>query len=258
MTATTPPRRISLFLNLVAADLRNVARDGLIATIIVAPLAVALIFRVFVPSPEQLDLLLMPYLGDGLASELARAGPMLLMSLLMAIAPGLVGAVYGLLLVDERDQRTLQVLRVMPMPFAHYMAARMITPLALSVAMTIAAYPIAGLAPLPIVVVVMLALVGATSAPMVALAIAAFARDKVTALAIMRVVNSMLALPVLAYFATPPMLYLAWFSPAYWQLKALWLAADAAPLVVTLGIALGLNLILIVLLYTRFGRHSGA
>ncbi|OQW60448.1 MAG: hypothetical protein A4S17_00725 [Proteobacteria bacterium HN_bin10] len=258
MTATMRPRRSALFLSLVATDLRNVVRDGLMATIIIAPLAVALIFRAFVPGSDQLAATLAPYLGNLLASDLALAAPMLLMSLLMAIAPGLVGAVYGLLLVDERDQRTLQVLRVMPMPFAHYMATRMITPLGLSVAMTIAAYPIADLAPLPIGAVVMLAVVGATSAPMVSLAMAAFARDKVAALAIMRVVSSVLALPVLAYFATPPILYLAWFSPAYWQMKALWLAADAAPFALTLGMALVLNLILALLLYARFEQRSGA
>lgn len=258
MTGAMPPRRVALLLNLVGADLRNVARDGLMATIIVAPLAVALIFRAFVPGPEQLAASLAPSLGNVLASDLAGAAPILLMSLLMAIAPGLVGAVYGLLLVDERDQRTLQVLRVMPMPFAHYMAARMVTPLALSVTMTIAAYPIAGLAPLPFGTVVMLAVVGAASAPMVALAMAAFARDKVAALAIMRVVNSVLALPVLAYFATPPALFLAWFSPAYWQMKALWLAADAAPFAVALGVALAFNLILTVLFYARLERRGGA
>ncbi len=183
---------------------------------------------------------------------------MLLMSLLTAIAPGLVGAVYGLLLVGERDERTLTALRVMPVSFARYIATRMFTPLALSVMMTIIAYPVAGLAPLPIATVALLAVVNATSAPVVALAMAAFARNKMAALAVMRVANSILALPVLAYFATPPMLYLAWFSPAYWQMKSLWLAADSLPFFGSLCAALSMNVALGLLLYRLFERRGEA
>lgn len=258
MDAAKSPRRAGFFMTLVAADLRNVARDGLMATIIVAPVAVALIFRLFVPETEALTLLLAPHLGAASAAELAGAAPVLLMSLLMAVAPGLVGAVFGLLLVDERDQRTLMALRVMPVSFARYVAARLATPLALSTVMTLAAYPIAGLAPLPFATILMLALVSATSAPMVALGMAALARDKVMALAVMRVINSVLALPVLAYFAMPPMLHLAWLSPAYWQMKALWLAGDATPFAAELGVALAMNIVLTWLLYTLFHRSSEA
>lgn len=224
-----PHRPAGLIIALIVADLRKVSRDGLMAGIIVAPLAVALAFRAFVPDAGSLEASLVSYLGHDLGAEVARATPLLLMSLLTAIAPGLVGAVYGLLLVGERDERTLMALRVMPVSFARYIAARMFTPLALSVVMTIIAYPVAGLAPLPIATVALLAVVSATSAPVVALAMAAIARNKMAALAVMRVANSILALPVLAYFATGPMLWLAWLSPAYWQMNALWLAANGLP-----------------------------
>ena len=59
---------------------------------------------------------------------------------------------------------------------------------------------------------------------------------------------TVLALPVLAYFAVPPMLYLAWLSPAYWQMKALWLAADSLPFLGTLAVSAVMNVLLLVLL----------
>lgn len=250
--------RSGLIVALIAADLRRVTRDPLMAGIILAPLAVAVIFRFTIPSVDNLEAGLAAYLGPTSGAEVARAAPLLLMSLLTAIAPGLVGAVYGLLLVAERDERTLMALRVMPVSFARYIAARLFTPLALSVSMTIVAYPLAGLAPLPIMTVALLAVSNAISAPVVALAMAAFARDKVAALAVMRVANSILALPVLAYFAVPPMLYLAWVSPAYWQMKALWLAADASPFVASAGVGLMMNVLLALLLYGRFQRQGEA
>ncbi|WP_366145262.1 hypothetical protein [Brevundimonas sp.] len=226
------------------------------AGIIAAPLAVALIFRFAVPDAETLQATLAAYLGEDLGASLARAAPLLLMSLLTAIAPGMVGAVYGLLLVGERDERTMMALRVMPVSFARYLAARLFTPLAFSVGVTIVAYPVAGLAPLPVTTVALIAIVNAISAPVVALAMAAIARNKMAALAVMRVANSVLALPVLAYFAVPPMLYLAWLSPAYWQMKSLWLAADAVPFLGTLAVAAAMNILLLLLFYALFERQG--
>lgn len=258
MTALHPERRPGLVKTLIAVDLRKVTRDPLMAGIIAAPLLVAVIFRFAVPDPETLQATLTAYLGPDLGAQVSRAAPMLLMSLLTAIAPGLVGAVYGLLLVGERDERTLMALRVMPVSFARYVAARLSTPLSLSVGVTIVAYPVAGLAPLPIATVALIAVVNAISAPVVALAMATFAKDKIAALAVMRVANSVLALPVLAYFVAPPIVYLAWLSPAYWQMKALWLAADALPFLATLGVAALMNVMLLLLLYSRFEQQGEA
>lgn len=257
MTSHTVRRR-GLVETLIAADLRKVTRDPLMMGIIAAPMAVALIFRFTVPDAATLEATLAAYLGQDLGKDVARAAPLLLMSLLTAISPGLVGAVYGLLLVGERDERTLMALRVMPVSFARYVAARLFTPLAFSVGVTIIAYPVAGLAPLPIATVALIAVVNAISAPVVALAMATFAKDKMAALAVMRVANSILALPVLAYFAVPPMLYLAWLSPAYWQMKALWLAADAFPFLGALGMAAAMNVLLLLLFYSRFERQGEA
>ncbi|MDI6623526.1 MAG: hypothetical protein QME55_02255 [Brevundimonas sp.] len=256
MTTASPSRPRGLIATLVAADLRRVTRDPLMAGIIAAPLAVALIFRFAVPDAETLQATLAAYLGEDLGASLARAAPLLLMSLLTAIAPGMVGAVYGLLLVGERDERTMMALRVMPVSFARYLAARLFTPLAFSVGVTIVAYPVAGLAPLPVTTVALIAIVNAISAPVVALAMAAIARNKMAALAVMRVANSVLALPVLAYFAVPPMLYLAWLSPAYWQMKSLWLAADAVPFLGTLAVAAAMNILLLLLFYALFERQG--
>ena len=104
-----------------------------------------------------------------------------LMAIFVTMAPGLVGSVYGLLMVDERDARTLAVHRVMPIRFSHYFAARLAAPAGLAIAFTIAAYPLAGFAPLPVLDVALIAAAGAAIAPMTALAIVAFAPNKIAA-----------------------------------------------------------------------------
>lgn len=248
----------NLLVALIVTDFHNIARDALLAVIIVAPILVALIFRAFVPDVDQLQDALEAYLTPATAERLAVAAPLLFMSSLMAIAPGLVGAVYGLLLVDERDDRTLTVLRVMPTPFSRYLLARLVLPSALATLMSIVAYPLAGLAPLPMSVVIALAITGATSVPVVTLAMVAFSPNKVAALAVMRVANTVLALPLLAYFATPPMLYLAWPVPSFWQMKALWLAADGAPFVGALALSVAINAALCWLFYRFFMQRAEA
>jgi hypothetical protein len=172
------------------------------------------------------------------------------------MSPGLIGAVYGLLLVDERDQRTLAVLRVMPIAFAHYLLARLATPCILSILVTIAAYPLAGLAPLPAETVVAIGLVGATTVPVVVLSIVTFASTKVGALVVMRLVNGALALPFLAYFASPLQGVLAWPVPSFWQMKALWLASDGEPYLWVLALTPVINIPLAVWLYSRFARRN--
>ncbi len=263
-----PARRSSAFpvarltLSLMLADLRNVSRDALLAFLILSPLLIALIFRFVIPDTASLLLTVRSQLSADLAPHrqeletLVSAMEPLLMSILASMSPGLVGAVYGLLLVDERDERTLAVLRVMPLPFARYLAARMATPCLLSLLMTIAAYPVAGFAPLPLGTVAAIALVGATTVPVVTLTIVTFASNKLVALAIMRVVNAALALPILAYFATPLQELLAWPVPSFWQMKALWLAVDGRPFFFELLLTPVLNVALTLWLYRRFVRRS--
>ncbi|MBC7767657.1 MAG: hypothetical protein H7124_02615 [Phycisphaerales bacterium] len=242
-----------LVFSLMQADLRNVTRDGLLALLILAPLLIALLFRFAIPDDATLAEMVRSY--PQLAFLVSARGPVL-MSIIISMSPGLIGAVYGLLLVDERDERTLASLRVMPLSFAHYLTARMATPCVLSILMTIAAYPVAGLAPLPLTTVALIAVVGATTVPVSTLAIVAFAPNKVAALAIMRVVNALLALPILAYFATPAQEMLAWPVPSFWQMKALWLAVDDRPFFWALMLMPALNVPLTLWLYQRFAQRS--
>lgn len=246
-----PPLR--LMTALLLADARNVTRDPLLAFLIGSPLLIALIFRFAIPNDEALALIVQSY--PQLETLVNARGPVL-MSIVVSMSTGLIGAVYGLLLVDERDERTLTVLRVMPVSFAHYLFARLAAPCLMSILVTIAAYPVAGLAPLPLATVAIIALAGATTVPVVALTIATFAANKVAALAIMRVVNAFLALPILAYFASPMQEMLAWPVPSFWQMKALWLAAEGQPYALALVLTPLLNAPLTVWLYRRFRRRS--
>lgn len=251
--STSFPLRLTF--SLLLADARNVTRDNLLAFLIGSPLLIALIFRFAMPDTAALAQVVDTY--PQLESLVDARGPVL-MSIVISMSAGLIGAVYGLLLVDERDERTLTALRVMPVSFAHYLFARLATPCLMSILVIVAAYPVAGLAPLPLPTVAIIAMAGATTVPVVTLTIAAFAPNKVAALAIMRVANAFLALPILAYFASPLQEILAWPVPSFWQMKALWLATEGQPYQLALLLTPALNVPLTLWLYQRFARRSEA
>lgn len=257
----TSGRRWGVFAALALSDARNIARDGLLGFLILLPLGVALIFRFLIPSEAQLERMVESNLPGDLAayqslfSVIAAGLDEVLMAIFVGMSPGLIGAVYGLMLVDERDQRTLAVLRVMPINFARYLAARLVTPCGLSLAVTIAAYPLCGRLPLPALDIVAIAVAGTSTVPTAVLAIVTFASNKVGALAMMRVVNGALALPFLAYFASPVQGLLAWPVPSFWQMKALWLASQGQAYVWPLACTLALNMVFSAWLFRRFNRR---
>jgi fluoroquinolone transport system permease protein len=235
----------------LAADVRGIRTDSLLLAVIAMPFIIVLFYRFVLIGPDEL----VQVVATGLPAALephralverfaAEFGPVM-MSLFIGMTPATVGSVYGLLLVDERDERTLAAVRVMPVPFLRYIAMRLAAPFSLSVVTTIAAYPLAGLAPLPLTTVAVIALSAGLAAPTVALIIVTYAPNKLAALVLMRVSAAALSLPVVALVAISGWDRLAWPVPSYWPMRALQLAADGRnpALALVLGPALNVPLL---------------
>ena len=140
-------------------------------------------------------------------------------------APGMVGMVIGFLLLDERDARTLMALRVTPLSMQQYLAYRIALPLLLGTAATIIGYPLTGMTPLGFPSLLAIALVAGLSAPTLALVLGVAAPNKVAGFAVVKVMNAVNLLPVVAYFVPRPLQFLAGILPTYWPMRALWSAA---------------------------------
>ena len=198
-------------------DLKNVRRDDLLAWIALLPLALALVVRLAtVPLTELLR--------RELGFDLAPYYP-LLMSFVAVMAPSMAGMVIGFLLLDERDDQVLTALMVTPTPLAGYLTYRILLPLALGWLITLVVYPLAGLAELKWIDLFAVAGLAACNGPVTALFLAAFAENKLTGFALVKILNSINMVPVLAYFAPGAWQLLAGVVPAFWPMKMLWLAA---------------------------------
>jgi fluoroquinolone transport system permease protein len=178
-------------------DLKNIQRDSLLAWILVLPIILAFGFRIAV-APLTL------WVQERSAIDLTPYYP-LLVSTFILLAPGMAGLVTGFLLLDERDDGTLTALLVTPIPLN--------------------GYPLIGLVPIAPIDLVIVALLGASSGPLVALFLAAFAENKVAGLTMVKMLNGITLLPLVAYFVQSNLQLLAGVIPTYWPLKIFWLAA---------------------------------
>ncbi|NJO35131.1 MAG: hypothetical protein HC869_20510 [Rhodospirillales bacterium] len=110
--------------------------------------------------------------------------------------------------------------------------------------------PFAEMAPPPLPTVILIALSGVTTVPVVVLAIAVFASSKAAALAVMRVMSGLLALPCLAYFGTPAQELLAWPIPS------VWLAADGQVFAWALLLTIAINIPSAIWLHSRLASRN--
>lgn len=201
----------------VSVDLRNVRRDDMLVWVAGAPLLLALAFRFGLP---PLSRLLDRELGFDLAPYHG-----LLMSFFVLMAPTMVGWVIGFLLLDERDEGSLTALLVTPMPLSGYLLYRTALPLLAGFVVTVAGYPIAGLAPLPFRDLVAISLVASLNGPANSLFLAAFAQNKISGLALVKVLNTLAMIPIAAFFVSSPWQAAAGIMPTYWPMKMTWRAA---------------------------------
>jgi fluoroquinolone transport system permease protein len=219
---------------LIGADSRLLWRDPLLAWMLLVPVGLGLLLRVLLPAGRE------ALLAAG-GVDMAAYYPLILGGYVMT-APGIVGMIVGFLLLDERDARTLAALRVTPLSPRRYLAYRISVPLTAGIATTVACYPLVGVVALPFGTIVAIALVAGLWAPLLALILAAAAPNKVAGFAVMKVLNSINLLPVVAYFLPVPLQYAFGVLPPYWPMRALWSASagDAYAGYLVVGAASGI------------------
>lgn len=231
---------------LAAADSRLLLRDPLLGWVILLPLGLALLLRVLIPA-----------IGMALGRNGFDLEPFypLIMSGYLMTAPGIVGMVVGFLLLDERDGRTLSALRVTPLSMRAYLAYRATGPLIAGTLATLIGYPLVGLIPVPVTVLVPIAAVAALSAPALALILPIAAPNKVAGFAVVKVMNVVSLLPIVAYFLPEPTQFIAGLLPTFWPMRALWAAASGQPYFPFVAMGVVVSTIVIAVTAAMFERR---
>lgn len=240
-------QRLAFFRGLGSNDVRQVQRDSFLRWMIVYPLILAVVLRFALPAltnalAEQFDLSAYYFLVAGY---------------LCLMAPTLIGTVVGFLLLDERDENTLQAQLVTPMPLPTYIGYRVAAPALLSIVQTILIIPLVGVIAVPPLQLLLVALAAGIFAPSVALFYAAFSANKVHGFAMMKIIGVLGLLPVLLYFVPMPWQDLVGIIfPPFWVVKAFWIAVAGVAGTFWLYLLLGvvLETVLLLWLARRFQR----
>lgn len=204
-----------------------------------------------------------PWLTDTLLAQtgfdLTPYYPVIAGWLTVVIGPQIAGVLFGFLLLEEKDEHTLEALRVTPLPLRTFLSYRIIVATILGAVMAVAVLLIVDLVALPVWQLIAIASVAGLFAPLAMLFFAIAADNKVEGFALMKITGVLGLLPIAAWFIPEPWQYLAGVFPPYWATKALWTAAAGEqtwPIYLAIGAVTSLAAIW--LLLRRFDQAVGA
>ena len=232
---------------LSGAEWRSIRRDSMLRGMLILVVLLALLTR-----------WLVPWISARFALDLVPHYPLIMSALVVFLAPVLVGYIVGMLLLDERDEGTLQAISVTPLPMSQYLAWKLSLPVVATTILTVLMFPIVRLMSFHWSYL-MAIIVGAMWAPLLALMMSCFARNKLQGFVLMRISNVLLVAPMAGWFF-PDFEPLCVVFPAYWPMKSLWLAAEGNSNLLCFAIGFVFHLALIAWLYRRFQvvlRRSG-
>ena len=199
-------------------DLRLVVRDGWLLILTIALPLFGLLMR-----------WLVPYVGR-LVAEWVDLNPyygLIVASFLVSNQPIFLGAVVGILFIEEREEGTLLALQTSPLSLRSFLGYRAVAAMGLSVALTVVGVRLAGLVSVSQLELVGAAALASLAVPLVALAYAVFIKNKLQALIALRPMQLWAGLPVLLYFAPTPWQWVGSVpGPLYYPMRLFWSATD--------------------------------
>ncbi len=199
-------------------DLRLIWRDGfLLLMILVLPLT-CLAFR-----------WLLPYLTGVVAPwvELEPYYGLILAGFLVGQQPIMLGALVGILFIEERDEGTLLALQASPLSLRNFLGYRLLAAMGLSVGLTSIGVPLAGLVSVSFLELLAAAALASLAVPVVALAYAIYLKNKLQAVTAIKLVQNWAILPALLYFVPTPWQWIGSVpGPLYYPMRLFWSAAD--------------------------------
>jgi len=230
-----------LFIN----DMRNIVRDRLLLySAFLIPLIIILFTR-----------LVIPWISENIA-PVEQYYPLLFMLIVITI-PLMFGFVIGFLIMDERDENLLIVLRVMPISRNTYLLYRMLFLTLLSVIYIMLFPLLTGLIEIGLLEYLPIALLLALLTPILGLIANVVATNKVQAFAVFKMLGGVFYIPLFAFFINNDLKYLLGIIPNFWTFMAL----DAVLKTgyqdyIFLGIGFCMHFIFLVVLFYLFNKKN--
>jgi fluoroquinolone transport system permease protein len=223
-------------------DSKYIRRDDINIMLVVAPFLLAVAVRWLLP-------FLLEGIGELINFDLLPYFPPIMGYIIMILMPLFSGMITGLILLDQKDDRTIIGLQVSPVPMSSYLSYRLAAPMLLSLITTLLVYPISGLQPIGFFSLLANAILSMPLAPLFALVFAIFAENKIQGLVLMKIGGGILFLPIAGYFLSGVWKFITAIIPTFWAGQFYWYALEKNSLQwLIMGTGLLIQIILIILL----------
>jgi fluoroquinolone transport system permease protein len=198
----------------------------------------------------------LPWLADAVAANPEMAVhvpdyyPLIIGYMVIYLGNLIGGMVIGFVVLDERDNNTIKAMLVTPLPLSAYMLYRVIGPAVVSFAIIMIELLIINVALVPVGQLAVLAAGASLTAPLIMLFFATFAQNKVQGFALNKIVGIAGLTILAAWFVQEPLQYLLGLFPAYWFVKAYWVAHAGGsdwPLLLLIGVVYTVTLLFLML-----------
>lgn len=248
MSKSTNTSKIATF---VTNDLKNIRREHMLIYIMLVPFIMIAFLHFFLPP-------LTIWAIESFGLSLADYYPLILSFFVVIEMPFIFGVLYGLLLLDEKDENIFNVLLVTPVSLDYYLRYRFSVIILSSILFVSVGLPLTGfLSPMSIPAILSVGLVGGMGGVLLTLIMIGFANNKLEGLAIMKAFGIMTLAPMGGYFIDSNWHFLLGVFPFYWPAKAFWLFSQGLSGWIYILIGVVYISILFFLLYRRFKSRIG-
>lgn len=222
--STRAPGLLAAIGTLARNDVRLIGRDSFLPSLGLFSIGMAVLLRFGLPWLRDL-FAANPGLGIG-AEEVF---PLLIGYMVIFEGAILGGMMIAFLLLDERDDHTMDALLVTPVPTSYYLGYRLLVAIVIAFALVLADMYIVDQAMIPLwqllPVVAVASLMGGVSE----LFLVAYAANKVEGFAQLKIIGASGLLLFVAWFVPMPWELLVGLYPPYWAVKAYWMAQAGDP-----------------------------
>ena len=227
---------------------RQLSRDPLIKWMFFFPIAIALAYRWGIP---ELEIWLMEQWHIDFSDY-----SVLLLSMMPALIPSIIGMVIGFTLLDMKDDGSLSAMLVTPLQLGGYLKFKLLIPMIISAPLNMFCLWLANVMPLSFVQMVLASCSPLLLAVIFPLLLVVVAENKVQGFALSKVLNAVLFPPLLAWFFPGAWNWLFGILPSWWPMKAFWLSMDdLTTAAITIVMGYGIQILWIYVLW-RWVHHK--
>jgi hypothetical protein len=229
-------------LTLILGDLRQIARDKTLFFFLLGPVFLILYVKLFVPFITDKYPVLVNY------------HPMIMMfgSIQTAI---MFGFVTSFIILEEKDENVLQVIRVLPISPLYFIVYRLSFACLFSTLGAFMMIHLGGIAYPGVTNAILLSIQYGLTAPLITLIISTYANNKVEGMAYFKGVDLILLLPMLTFFISGSLKYLFYIIPAYWTYSLFETGLNDQPTGWHFSIGLSIYMVAIVILFMQFRKR---